>query len=100
MPGPLSSPSTLLGVFARFVYPQKRILRGRMIKGIMKALIDHANRVVWKDPDLELLHRAGDKEYPLLTQVLQRELRIRHAKGKLLLPDLRAYGNDSVAVFS
>lgn len=66
----------------------------------MKGLIEYANRLVWKDPDLDLLHKAEDKEYPVLTQVLQRELRLGHARRKLFLPDLRAFGNNAVAVFS
>jgi hypothetical protein len=66
----------------------------------MGELIEYANQLVWQDPDLNLLHKVEDKEYPVLAQVLQRELRLRHARGKLFLPDLRAFGNDSVAVFS
>jgi hypothetical protein len=66
----------------------------------MGGLIEYANRLVWKNPDLDLLHKAEDKEYPVLAQVLQRELRLHHARGKLSLPDLRVFGNDAVAVFS
>lgn len=63
-------------------------------------LIDLANRLVWKNPDLNILCKYEEYEYPTIAQVLQNELRSRHALGKLLLPDLRAFGNNTVAVFS
>ncbi len=57
-------------------------------------------QLVWKDPDLDLLRANPENEYPLISQILQAELHKHHAKGKLVLPDLRAFKNDAVAVFS
>jgi hypothetical protein len=63
-------------------------------------LIEFANQIVWKSPDLNLLRRAPVEEYPALSRVLQDQLQRSHARGKLFLPDLRAFRNGSVGVFS
>jgi hypothetical protein len=66
----------------------------------MKDIVEYANLLVWKDPQWDLLQKHGPEQYPVLAQVLQRELRLHHARGRLLLPELQAFGNDAVAVFS
>lgn len=66
----------------------------------MRDIVEYANLLVWKDPQWDLLEKHGPEQYPVLAQVLQRELRLHHARGRLFLPELRAFGNDAVAVFS
>jgi hypothetical protein len=66
----------------------------------MKDIVEYANLLVWKDPQWDLLQKHGSEQYSLLAQALQRELRLHHAKGRLFLPELRAFDNDAVAVFS
>jgi hypothetical protein len=58
-----------------------------------------ANKLAWKDPDLNVLN-TGQREYPLIATVLQENLKNVYQRGELILPDLRAYGNKSIAVFS
>jgi hypothetical protein len=65
----------------------------------MKELVEFANRLVWKSPDLNVLRR-NEEEYPLLSQLLQNTVRHSASLGKLILPDLRAFHNEAVAVFS
>ncbi|MGD0570829.1 MAG: hypothetical protein ABSA78_20715 [Candidatus Sulfotelmatobacter sp.] len=66
----------------------------------MSRLVELANDLVWKDCDLSLLRHRPIPEYPLISQALQSQLTQSNARGKLLLPNLRAFGNTSVAVFS
>lgn len=58
------------------------------------------NQIIWTNPDINMLRRNPENEYPTLTQILQGQLRLRQAQGKLVLPDLRAFKNNAVAVFS
>jgi hypothetical protein len=66
----------------------------------MNRIVMLANQLVWKNPDLDLLHEHPKNEYPLVAQVLETQLKKSHARGRLLLPDLRVYDNPSVGVFS
>jgi hypothetical protein len=59
-----------------------------------------ADQLIWKNPDLDLLNSQPEAEYPLIARVLHGEFRKQHAKGKLVVPDLRAFKNDAVAVFT
>lgn len=63
-------------------------------------LIEFANRLVLKRPDLNLLGNHPRNEYPIITQNLEALLQERHAKGKLLLPNLSAFQNQALGIFS
>jgi len=65
----------------------------------MKEPIDFADRLVWKSPDLNVLRR-NTEEYPLFLQLLQNAVQYSDARGQLTLPDLRAFRNEAVSVFS
>ncbi len=65
----------------------------------MKEPIDFADRLVWKSPDLNVLRRNAE-EYPLFSQLLQNAVQNSDAHGQLTLPDLRAFRNEAVSVFS
>lgn len=63
-------------------------------------LVRFANQLVLKRTDLNILCKHPKNEYPILTESLEHLLREREAKGKLFLPNLTAFGNDSIGVFS
>src|SRR5258707_3189322 len=63
-------------------------------------LIEFANRLVLKRPDLNLLGNHPKNDYPIITQNLEAHLQERHAKGKLLLPNLSAFQNQSLGIYS
>jgi hypothetical protein len=65
----------------------------------MQGRSEFANQLVLKAPDITLL-RANQDGYPLLAQELQKVFDLHKSHGKLVLPELRAFGNDSVAIFS
>jgi len=64
------------------------------------SLTETANKLVWKTPDFNLLHLRPVDEYPLIARVLREQLLKAHNGGRLMLPDLAAFDNSSVAVFS
>jgi len=64
-------------------------------------LVEVANELVWKKPNLNvLLPRTDGQEYPVIATTLQELLKLLESQGKLLLPDLRAFNNKDVAIFS
>ncbi len=63
-------------------------------------LIDFANKLAWKNPDLRVLREELKSQYAELANILQDMILKSHARGKLVLPDLTAFGNETVAVFS
>ena len=65
---------------------------------MMAGLIKVANQLILKRPQLDVLR--PNQEHPLISEVLQQELRRANAGGKLFLPYLRAFGNKDVAIFS
>ena len=66
----------------------------------LKQLIELANQLVWKNPDLNVLREHPVEEYRLLSQTLQTQLKLSDTRARLFLPDLLALGNTSVAIFS
>lgn len=66
-----------------------------------KRLVEIANDLIWKKPDLDVLApRTDGMEYPVIATTLQEMLKFFEARGTLFLPNLRALGNKHVAVFS
>ena len=66
-----------------------------------KKFVELANQLVWKNPDLDILSpRPDGQEYPVIATTLQEMLKFYEAQRKLLLPDLRAFNNKNVAIFS
>ena len=63
-------------------------------------VIRFANSLVWKAPSFDVLHDEYKAHYPNWIGSLIGNLRILHERRELLLPDLRAYGNRTVALFS
>jgi hypothetical protein len=63
-------------------------------------LTKFANQLALKRPDLNLLRGHPREEYPVLTESLEHLLKERDAQGKLVLPNLAAFNNDAVGIFS
>lgn len=63
-------------------------------------LLELANQLVWKGPDLNVLREENPENYSPLANFLQDHIRASHDRGKLILPDLEAMKNDVVMVFS
>jgi hypothetical protein len=64
------------------------------------ALVELANKLVWKQPDLNVLRPEHRGKHSVLASALEDHLKLSDTRGKLLLPDLRAFANETVAVFS
>ena len=67
---------------------------------IMKTVAELANKLAWNKPELQVLQPQYIGQYPPLPLTLQTHLDLSNARGRLVLPDLRAFGNQSVGVFS
>ena len=65
-----------------------------------RRLIEFANHLALKHPDLNILRNHPRNEYPILTESLECLLRERDAKRKLILPNLSAFGNSAIGLFS
>jgi hypothetical protein len=65
-----------------------------------KKLTEHANKLALKKPDLNLLRNHPTGEYPIMAQALETLLQERNAKRLLVLPNLTAFSNDTIGVFS
>ena len=63
-------------------------------------VVSYANALVWKDPSFDVLHQEFEENYPYWVSPLIKGLRTLHERHELLLPDLRAFGNRTVALFS
>jgi len=63
-------------------------------------LIEFANQLVLKRPDLNLLRDHPRGEYPVLTESLEYLLKERDTQRKLVLPNLAAFNNDAIGIFS
>lgn len=59
-----------------------------------------ANRLALKRPDLSLLRGHPREEFPVITETLEYLLKERDAQRKLVLPNLAAFNNDAVGIFS
>jgi hypothetical protein len=66
-----------------------------------RKLVEVANQLVWKKPNLDVLApRTDGLEYPVIATTLQEMLKFYEAQGKLFLPNLTAFDNKHVAIFS
>lgn len=59
-----------------------------------------AQDLVWQRPDADVLNPALSDQYSSIALALQDCFRSRHQRGTLILPDLKAYGNRSIGLFS
>ena len=59
-----------------------------------------ANEVAWKRPDLDILRQEYKGQYSNLVETVQEKILMRHRRYRLILPNLAAFGNEVVGVFS
>lgn len=78
----------------------ERINQGSVTAEQITFLTEFANGLVWKNPNLEILKPEAGTEYNELVQILQDMIQKSHRRGRLILPNLTAHGNETVAVFS
>lgn len=64
------------------------------------AATNFANEVAWKRPDLEILREEYRGQYSILVETVQEKILMSHERRKLVLPNLAAFGNNVVGVFS
>lgn len=64
------------------------------------AATQFANEVAWKRPHLDILRQEYKGQYSILVETVQEKILMSHRQGRLILPNLAAYGNRVVGVFS
>ena len=64
------------------------------------AATQFANEVAWKRPHLDILRQEYKGQYSILVETVQEKLLMSHQQGRLVLPNLAAYGNKVIGVFS
>lgn len=65
-----------------------------------KQIEQFANELAWKKPKLNILKAKYRDQYTAISNALQEHLLCSYARGKLILPNLKAFNNESVAAFS
>ena len=63
-------------------------------------VVRYANELVWKDASFDVIDKEYEEQYPVWMRMVVEKLQLLHNRGEGLLPDLRAFGNKTVAVFS
>jgi hypothetical protein len=61
---------------------------------------EFANAMAWKRPNLDVLKLELAGQYPPVARALQEHIKLSEWRKRLVLPDLRAFGNETVAVFT
>ena len=64
------------------------------------AATQFANEVAWKRPDLNILRQEYEGQYSHFVEAVQEKILMSHRRGRLILPNLAAFGNKVVGVFS
>lgn len=65
-----------------------------------KKLIEFAQRLTWSNPVIKVLREDLKDQYTPLVKLIEGQLQESHKSKKLLLPELRKYGNETIAIFS
>jgi hypothetical protein len=58
---------------------------------MIQKLTEFANKLVWKQPDLNVLRPEFSGQYPLVAETIQEHIKRSHHRNRLVLPDLRAF---------
>jgi hypothetical protein len=61
---------------------------------------EYLDRLILKNPVVNLLQNHPKDQYPYFIQLLESQLEQRLEQGKLILPDLSAFTNNSLGIFS
>ena len=67
---------------------------------VLRELTDYADKLAWKSPSLDVLGKNYEESFPVLTQIIQEQIKLSHERGKLILPNLQAFDNQTVAIFT
>ena len=67
---------------------------------MFQKMTEFANAVAWKRPDLNVLRPELNGQYPPVAEAIQKHLKLSDWRKRLVLPNLRAFDNETVAVFS
>ena len=78
----------------------KRLSEEDETRSTLIAATQFANEVAWKRPDLNILRQEYEGQYSHIVEVVQEKILMSQRRGKLILPNLAAYGNKAVGVFS
>ena len=78
----------------------QRAGQGRLSIETIQMITELANTLAWKKPNLDVLHSERAGQYPPIAEALQRHIKLSDCRNKLVLPNLRAFGNETVAVFT
>ena len=86
-------------------FPPGRMTDSRMPKeqearSTLLAATQFANEVAWKRPDLNILRQEYEGQYSHFVEIVQEKILMSHKRGRLILPNLAAFGNNVVGVFS
>lgn len=63
-------------------------------------VIGHANKLAWIAPELNVIKEKYQKNYTYIADIMQNVIIEYHQASRLVLPDMTAYGNQAVSVFS
>ena len=69
-------------------------------RSTLLAATQFANEVAWKRPDLNILRQEYEGQYSHFVEIVQEKILMSHKRGRLVLPNLAAFGNNVVGVFS
>jgi hypothetical protein len=61
---------------------------------MIQKIIEFANTVAWKQPDLDVLQPELSGQYPPIAVIMQEHPKRSDHRKNLILPDLRAFGNE------
>jgi hypothetical protein len=67
---------------------------------LIAQLRKHAEEHIWKNPDVVVLRKEHLERYSVLVKAIQNCILASHRRRKLILPDLEAFNNGTVGVFS
>jgi hypothetical protein len=67
---------------------------------MIQKVTEFANALAWKKPDLTVLRPELSGQYPPIAEAMQQHIKLSDWRKRLVLPDLRAFNNHTVAVFT
>ena len=67
---------------------------------MLAKLTEHANVLAWQRPNFDVLRPEHNDAYNPIVRSINHHLRLSDWRRRLVLPNLSAYGNETVAIFS
>jgi hypothetical protein len=69
-------------------------------KELQRKRAEYLDKLILKSPDLNLLQKHPKHQYPYFIQLLESLLQQKDTQGSLTLPNLAAFSNGSLGIFS